>query len=278
MGNRLATVRQGSGTRAALVDGDELQLLSYVDAGEALRATTLDRMEQAVIGETVTVADADFAPLIPQPSKVICVGLNYRDHILEMGREPPDAPTWFAKFAGALVGHGDRLELPSMEVSTKVDWEVELAVVIGRPVRYATPAEAFDAIAGYTVLNDISMRDWQTRSIQFLAGKTFERCTPVGPWLIGTDELGDGSGLHVRCAVNGDVKQNSNTDELVFGPVDLVADFSTVITLEPGDIIATGTPGGVGAARTPPEFLDDGDVVVTEIDRVGRLENTCHRP
>ncbi len=275
---KLATVRTESGTAAAIVSDDAVSLLSYHDAGAALRAAPMNAMDQARTGAELDVQEVTFAPPVPHPSKIICVGLNYRDHVEEMGRELPTAPTCFAKFAGALIGATDTIEMPPAEVSDSVDWEVELTVVIGSPVRNATAAEAMGAIAGYTVLNDVSMRDWQTRSIQFLAGKTWEHCTPVGPWIVSTDVLGDGSGLAVSCEVNGVNKQLSNTDHLVFGAVDLVQDLSKVITLEPGDLIATGTPGGVGAGRNPKEFLEDGDVLTTTIEGIGTLTNRCRRP
>ncbi|MGI9609787.1 MAG: fumarylacetoacetate hydrolase family protein, partial [Acidimicrobiia bacterium] len=274
---KLATVRTMSGTAAAMVDDESVSLLSYDDAGSALRSAPMSALGQARTGIELGLDEVTFAPVIPEPTKIICVGLNYRDHVEEMGRELPTAPTCFAKFAGALIGASDTVEMPAADVSNSVDWEVELTVVIGSPVRNATANEAMAAIAGYTVLNDVSMRDWQTRSIQFLAGKTWEHCTPVGPWVVGKEVLGDGSGLGVSCEVNGITKQSSNTDNLVFGAVDLVQDLSKVITLEPGDLIATGTPGGVGAGRDPKEFLQDGDVLTTTIEGIGTLINPCRR-
>ena len=156
-----------------------------------------------------------------------------------------------------------------------VDWEAELALVIGTETRHASAAEASAAIAGYCILNDLTARDWQRRTSQFLAGKTFEGLTPVGPELVSADEVGDGRGLAIGCEVAGEVKQAGNTSELVFGPVDLVQDLSKTITLEVGDIIATGTPGGVGFARDPQEFLRPGSVVRTTIQGLGELRNTC---
>ncbi len=272
---KLATLRTAVGTSAALIEGDDALLLSYNDAGEALRAASFAKLGQAVTGESVPLAKAEFAPVVPRPSKIICVGLNYADHIAEMGNAAPSAPTCFAKFAEALIGPADRIHLPAPDISAMVDWEVELAVVIGSSVRHASVSEARQAIAGYTVLNDISMRDWQKRTSQFLLGKTWEHATPVGPWITGADELDDGSGLAVQCSVNGMTKQQSNTSELVFGAVDLVSEISKVITLAPGDIIATGTPGGVGFGRDPQEFLADGDLVETEIEGIGKLTNYC---
>ncbi len=272
---KLATLRTAVGTTAALIEEDTALLLSYNDAGAALSAAPFDKLTQAFTGESIPLADAQFAPVVPRPSKIICVGLNYADHIAEMGNATPSAPTCFAKFAEALIGAADPIHLPAPAISAMVDWEVELAVVIGSPVRHASVSEARRAIAGFTVLNDISMRDWQKRTSQFLLGKTWENATPIGPWITGTDELDDGSGLAIRCSVNGTIKQESNTNELVFGAVDLVSEISKVITLSPGDIIATGTPGGVGFGREPQEFLAEGDLVETEIDGIGKLANKC---
>ena len=274
---KLGTIRTDAGSSAVLIDDDTVAELGYTDAGDALRAAPLASLHQARTGREWGLPEVSFAPLVPNPSKIICVGLNYRDHVEEMGREIPAAPTCFAKFSGALIGATDDIEIPSADVSAAVDWEVELTVVIGASVRNASASTALQSIAGYTVMNDISMRDWQRRSIQFLAGKTWEHCTPLGPWLVGADELGDGSGLAVSCDVNGVNKQSSNTDHLIFTAVDLVQDLSKVITLEPGDIIATGTPGGVGAGRDPQEFLKNGDVVTTTIEGIGSLTNTCRQ-
>ncbi len=279
---KLATIRTngnshatGGDTAAALIDGDEAILLSYTDAGTALAAASLASLDQATTGESIPLERVRFASVLPHPGKIICVGLNYADHIAEMGNEAPAAPTCFSKYAGALIGHGDDIHLPPSDISAMVDWEVELTVVVGSPVRNASAVEAQAAIAGYTVMNDISMRDWQKRTSQFLMGKTWEHATPLGPWIVGTDELGDGSGLAVSCSVGGVSKQQSTTDELVFSAIDLVQYISTVITLEPGDIIATGTPGGVGFGRNPKEFLNDGDVVETTIEGIGTLTNRC---
>jgi acylpyruvate hydrolase len=214
----------------------------------------------------------DYAPLVPAPEKILCVGQNYRDHIAEMGNEPPAYPTVFAKFASALVGAHDDIVLPA--VSDAVDYEAELTVVIGTPVRHATPEQARAAIAGYTVMNDVSVRDWQYRTSQFLQGKTFDATTPLGPWLVTPDELPEG-GWDIGTVVDGETRQRSSTAELVFGAVDLVGYLSTIMTLRPGDVIATGTPGGVGHARRPPRYLTDGATVVTTVAGVGECRNVC---
>ena len=274
---RLVTIRIGGATRAGRVSGDEIVLLDAPDVRAVLEAgpVTVGRVPVAEAGGAVALAGADLAPVVPAPDKIICVGLNYRDHAAETNMPLPTAPIYFAKYRRALTGPYDPIRLPPPEVSSRADWEVELAVVIGRGVRNASPAEAAAAIAGFTVLNDVSIRDWQTRTSQFLAGKTFEGSTPVGPALVTTDEIGDGRGVDVSCTVDGVTKQSSNTDQLVFGPADIVADLSTIMTLDPGDIIATGTPGGVGMARNPEEWLTPGAVVRTAIEGLGEMVNTC---
>lgn len=273
----LVTVRIDGATRAGRISGDQIVLLDAPDVRAVLEAgpVTGGHLAVAETSETLHLAGADLAPPVPAPDKIICVGSNYMDHILETGKQPPEFPIYFAKFRGALTGPRDPISLPRPEVSTNADWEAELAVVIGRPVRDATEQEALDAMAGFTVLNDVSVRDWQGRTSQFLAGKTFEGSTPLGPALVTADEVGDGSGLAISCEIDGVVKQSSNTSQLVFGPAKLVADLSTIITLVPGDVIATGTPGGVGLARTPQEWLTPGAVVRTAIEGLGELVNTC---
>ena len=269
---RFATIRRGATSAVVRVDGERAtEIDGAADVGELLADPGWRRRAEQANGATVDVSSLDFAPLVLRPDKVVCVGLNYRNHILETGREPPEYPTLFAKFRSSLIGAHDEIELhPKIK---SLDWEAELAVVIGSAVRDADDDEAEAAIAGYTVLNDVSARDWQNRTLQWLQGKTFERSTPVGPWLATTDEF-DGKRGAITCAVNGETMQESDVSDLVFGPVALVSYISTIVTLQPGDIIATGTPGGVGAARTPPRFLAAGDVVVTRVEGLGELQNT----
>lgn len=272
----LVTLRHDGGTRAGRVEQDQVVLLDGSSVKDILEAPAgLAEAASADGGQTIPLAEADLAPVIPKPDKIVCVGVNYRDHIEEMGRTVPDHPTYFAKYARALTGPHDDIVLPDPETSTSIDWECELAVIIGKETRHVAAGDVLDHIAGFCVLNDVSVRDWQRRTVQFLAGKTFESLTPVGPSLVTTDQVGDGSGLALSTTVNGVIKQESNTSHLVFNAIDIVADLSRVMTLDPGDIIATGTPGGVGAARTPPEFLKPGDVLVTSIEGVGTLTNTC---
>jgi acylpyruvate hydrolase len=272
---RLATIRTGDGTHAVRVDGDTLIELDARDVGDLLRAgSAVGMLEGVPTGVEHDLDTADFAPVVLDPGKIICLGLNYEEHILEMGRELPHYPTLFAKYTEALIGARDAIVLP--RVSDAVDWEVELALVIGQSVRHASAEEAADAIAGFTVANDISMRDYQTRTIEFLQGKTFEHSTPVGPWLVSPDEVGGvRPDLVVRCEVDDVLRQHSRTGKLVFTAVDVVQYMSDIVTLHPGDLILTGTPGGVGFGMDPPVYLQPGQVVRTTIEGIGELVNEC---
>jgi acylpyruvate hydrolase len=208
---------------------------------------------------------------VTEPGKMICVGHNYREHILEMKRELPPFPVVFAKFANTVIGPQD--DIPYYPISEQLDYEAEFAFVIGKRARNVSQAEALDYVAGYTIANDVTYRDIQRRTLQWLQGKTVEGSAPMGPWLITSDELQNPSGLEVVLTVNGEERQRSNTANLVFSVPYLVEFLSNLMTLEPGDVILTGTPGGVGVAREPQVFLKDGDVVKIEIDQIGALEN-----
>jgi acylpyruvate hydrolase len=210
------------------------------------------------------------APL-PRPAKVVCCGLNYADHIRETGRELPSHPTLFAKYADSLVGPADEVRLPR---GLQVDWEAELAVVVGATLRRADRATAAAGIAGYTVANDVSVRDWQYRTLQWFQGKAWDGSTPTGPVVVTADEVDPRAGLTVTCRVNGEEVQRDSTSTLVFDAPDLLAYISTFTVLRPGDLVLTGTPGGVGSARDPQRFLADGDVLETEIEGIGLLRNT----
>jgi acylpyruvate hydrolase len=270
---RFATIRTGAGTTAARLDSGALIPLDASDVG-ALLATGDPASVPARAGAVpVPVTDADFAPVVTNPSKVICVGLNYRTHIAETGRELPEYPTLFAKFAETLMGPNDDLVLPA--VSEKVDWEVELAVIVGTPVYRAAKDEALAAIAGYAASNDVSMRDWQRRTLQWQAGKMFSHSTPVGPYLVTPDEVDHAADLEIRCEVDGDVMQLARTSDLLFTPADIVAYTSQVITLRPGDLLLTGTTGGVGDARKPPVYLGPGQVLRSYVEELGECLNHC---
>lgn len=271
---KLATIRtEGgtSGTMAVRVDeanGRAVEL-GAADVGELLAGPDWRARARAATGREHELAGLDYAPLVVRPEKVLCVGLNYQSHILEMGRELPEYPTLFAKFARSLIGAADDVALPAG--SEAVDWEAELGVVIGAEVRHATRKQARAAIAGYTVVNDVTARDFQNRTKQWLQGKMFEASTPVGPWL----ETDIPAAAEISCTVDGEKMQQSDISDLVFDPTTLVEYISSIITLVPGDLITTGTPGGVGHARTPPRYLGEGSELVTRIEGIGECRNTC---
>jgi len=224
---------------------------------------------------TRRVAEPDGLP-IPRPGKIICVGLNYRDHAKESGLELPSAPLLFAKWPSALIGDGRAIELP--DTSNEVDYEAELGVVVGRGGRRISEGQALEHVAGYLCLNDVSARDVQFADRQWTRGKSFDTFCPVGPRLIPPEQVGDPQDLRVRCFVNGEMMQDGSTRDMIFGVAEIIAHASRSITLEIGDVIATGTPAGVGWARTPQRFLQDGDIVAVEIERVGTLSNPVVRP
>ncbi|MFF4966111.1 fumarylacetoacetate hydrolase family protein [Streptomyces sp. NPDC001037] len=269
---KLATIRTADGTRAVRLDGDVHVDLGHADLGELFAEDGWQDKAAAASGTTYPAAGADFAPVVPNPSKIVCVGHNYTGHIKEMGRELPSHPTLFPKFADTLLGANDDIVRPAE--TDALDWEVELTVVIGKEVRRADERQAADAIAGFTVMNDISVRDWQFRTVEWTQGKIWQASTPVGPYVVTPDEVGGvRPALEVRTVVDGQVMQRDDTGTLLFDPVFLVRYVSTVITLRPGDIIATGTPAGVGNAHDPKVFLLPGQTVVTEIAGLGACAN-----
>ncbi|GAB89595.1 fumarylacetoacetate hydrolase family protein [Gordonia rhizosphera NBRC 16068] len=269
---RFATVRTPDGPRVLMDRDGTVVQLPFASLRAALEAGVHERADSFDGCETVA-GPVDLAPVVADPGKIICVGHNYRAHILEMGHPLPEVPNVFSKFATALVGPQDPITLWSE--STDWDWEAELALVIGRRVHGADMDEARAAIAGYTVANDISARDWQRRTSQWLLGKTFDTTTPVGPWLVSPDEVDHAADLEITCTVDGQVVQRSSTADLLFGPAELVSYLSTVMTLHPGDLVLTGTPAGVGAGRDPQVFLRAGQTVQTEIAGLGACANEC---
>jgi 2-keto-4-pentenoate hydratase/2-oxohepta-3-ene-1,7-dioic acid hydratase in catechol pathway len=208
---------------------------------------------------------------IPRPGKIVCVGLNYRDHAAEAGMDLPGAPLLFAKWPNTLVGHGDPVVLPPE--STQVDYEAELGVVIGKTARRVSERDALDRIAGYICVNDVSARDLQFADGQWTRGKSPDTFCPVGPGLVPREEIDDPQALAIRCIVNGKALQDSSTAQMIFSVAEIIAYASQVITLEPGDLIATGTPAGVGVFRDPKVMLQDGDEVSVEIEGLGTLTN-----
>jgi acylpyruvate hydrolase len=273
----LATIHTDHGPRAAVLREDEAVLVDgYPDVGALLRDghTGMDAAQRARIDGDGRPFDAeDLLRPILAPEAVVCVGLNYRTHILEMGRELPTEPTLFSKLPRALTDPYADVELPA--ASDRIDYEAELAAVIGKGGRDIAVEDAWDHVAGLTVLNDVTARDFQRRTIQWFAGKTFQASTPIGPWIVTTDELGDLGDRELRLTVNGQERQRAWLDDLVFDVPTLVADLSRIVELQPGDIIATGTPGGVGEPQG--FFLRDGDIVEVSIDGIGTIRNTFRR-
>ncbi len=281
---RLATLSTAAGPRAAVLADDHLIDLHATDAQlpagvRALLAGGPDALRAAAAAARsphavrVPVAQATLLPPVPDPPKILCIGLNYRDHAIEGGKAIPTEPVLFAKFSNTLIAPGQPIRLP--QVSKKVDYEAELVVVIGRRGKDIPEDRAFAHVAGYTVGHDVSARDWQFRGEerQWTIGKTFDTFAPTGPYLVTADEVPDPHRLPVRLRLNGQTMQDSNTREFIFTVPQLLAYLSQVVTLEPGDLIFTGTPPGVGAARKPPVFLKPGDVVEVEIEGVGVLRN-----
>ncbi|MDF0517923.1 fumarylacetoacetate hydrolase family protein [Bradyrhizobium yuanmingense] len=248
-------------------------------AGCATLRQLLEAGRLAEAARLTASADSDqpldkisFAPVIPDPGKIICVGLNYRDHVAETGRTVTEKPALFARFACSQVGHLQPIVKPG--VSDDFDYEGELALVIGKAGRHIPPGRALDHVAGYSCYNEGSIRDWQRHTSQFLAGKTFAESGSFGPWLVTTDEIPDPSKLTLQTRLNGKVVQDTTTDLLITAIPELIAYVSTICPLVPGDVIVTGTPGGVGAKRTPPLWMRPGDTVEVEISGIGILRNT----
>ena len=285
---KLVTFTHNGTTRAgALVEGDlvvdlhaadvsipgTLLELLQADGDAMLRAKEIARRAKDVAtGATdgIALTDVMLEAPIPRPGKALAIGLNYRDHAEETGQEIPKHPIVFAKVTTCITGPGTPIHIP--RVSSMVDWEGELCFVTGKTARYVEREDALDYVAGYMIGNDVSVRDWQSHAATWTTGKGFDTHGPIGPWLVTSDEV-DGSDLHIQTFVNDVLKQDSTTAQLIFGVPDLVAYLSSAFTLEPGDVVFTGTPSGVGVARRPREFLKPGDTVRIEIEGLGTLEN-----
>jgi 2-keto-4-pentenoate hydratase/2-oxohepta-3-ene-1,7-dioic acid hydratase in catechol pathway len=208
---------------------------------------------------------------VPRPPKVMGIGMNYGTHVEEMGRPRPEHQVWFNKQRTCVIGPSDAIEIPV--VSAQVDYEGELAFVIGRRCRHVAAADAASVIAGFTIMNDVSVRDWQWRSPTWTMGKSFDTHGPLGPWIVTPDDVPDPHGLRLRTWVNGELRQDASTDDMIFSCWAMVEELSAVFTLEPGDVVSTGTPAGVGASFDPPKWLVAGDTVRIEVEGVGTLEN-----
>ena len=267
---RFASCAAGTRRFAALGEDDVLRPLR--DVAELGRDTPSEVLaDPPLTDERIPLADARLLPVVPHPGKVICLGLNYRAHVDEGLFEVPEYPTMFPKFTETLIGAGDPILLPPE--SSAPDYEAELAFVIGRSVRRVDRASALDAVAGYTAANDVTMRDYQYRTRQWLPGKTWAGTAPLGPYLVTADEVGDPHALDIALELNGERMQTGNTSQFIFDIPTIVSTISEFLPLSPGDVVLTGTPSGVGYHRDPKVLLRDGDRVAVVIERVGRLEN-----
>jgi 2-keto-4-pentenoate hydratase/2-oxohepta-3-ene-1,7-dioic acid hydratase in catechol pathway len=278
---RLATFTEGETTRIGIVEGDEIvdlaraapglptDMLGFLEAGGAAAAVARSAARSGVARFALGAVRLE-APIL-RPPKILAVGLNYRDHIAETGAKTPEVPIIFNKQSTAVIGPASAVHRPPE--STQLDYEGELGIVIGRRCRRVAREHADGVIAGYTIVNDVSVRDWQRRVATMTMGKSWDTHCPLGPWIVSADEIGDPHRLTIETSVDGEIRQRSNTSELLFDCRALVEHLSTVFTLEPGDVISTGTPGGVGAAMDPPRWLEPGNVVRVSIEGIGTLES-----
>jgi 2-keto-4-pentenoate hydratase/2-oxohepta-3-ene-1,7-dioic acid hydratase in catechol pathway len=258
--DRIADLRDHAATR----DG----LAAVLEGGAAARTALADAANGA---PRLALADVTLLAPIARPPKFLAIGLNYRDHIAEAGLEPPSFPVFFNKQTTCVIGPGEAIHRP--RVSTLLDYEGELGIVIGRRCRHVPRERAHEVIGGYLVVNDVTVRDWQLRSPTMTMGKSFDTHGPIGPWLVTADEIPDPQALAIKTWVNGELVQDGSTKDMVFDCAQQIEHLSTAFTLEPGDIVSTGTPAGVGIVRKPPLLLKAGDVVRVEVERVGVLEN-----
>jgi len=277
---KLATFTHEGATRIGVVDADRIvdlaaaapelsrEMVAFLEAGEPALKTA---REAVGTGPFLPLADVRLEAPVLRPPKFLAVGLNYADHVRESGIDTPKHPTIFNKQSTCVTGPTDPIHVP--RASHVVDYEGELGFVIGRRCRHVSREEAPSVIAGYTIVDDVTVRDWQLRIPTWTMGKSFDTHGPTGPWIVTPDEIGDPHALRLRTWVNGELRQDSNTKELIFDCFALVEHFSTAFTLEPGDVIATGTPAGVGIAMKPPKLLVAGDVVRIEIEGIGSIEN-----
>jgi 2-keto-4-pentenoate hydratase/2-oxohepta-3-ene-1,7-dioic acid hydratase in catechol pathway len=275
---RLLTYDAGDGPRAGLLEDDRVvdawALLGEPHRGSLRELIAAGRVAElrGRLGDTGApshpLSSVQLLPPIPDPDKIVCIGLNYRKHAAEVGvTDPPEMPTIFAKYPNALVADGATVKVPT----AKTDYEAEVAFVVGKQAKDVHEAEALDYVAGYTLLNDLSARDLQGATPQWMPGKVFDGSAPCGPHLVTPDEAGPADAIRIRLALNGEEMQNGATDDLIFSVPQLVAQLSSLMTLEPGDIVSTGTPEGVGMGRKPRVWLQDGDEIVIESPTLGRL-------
>ncbi len=278
---KLATFTHDGATRIGVVMGEQVvdlatvapglprDMVAFLPAGGAAMAAA--RHAESAASGRLALADVRLRAPVLRPPKFLAIGLNYADHVKESGLEPLAVPVFFNKQTTCVAGPFDPIHLP--RVSPLLDYEGELAFVIGRRCRHVPRDRAHEVIAGYLVVNDVSVRDWQLRTPTMTMGKSFDTHGPMGPWLVTPDEIGDPHALELRTWVNGELRQHSNTRHLIYDCLAQVEHLSTAFTLEPGDVVTTGTPAGVGGAMSPPRFLRAGDVVRIEIEKIGAIEN-----
>jgi ureidoglycolate lyase len=267
-------VRIGALRGQAVVDLSDMivgaaDMLNVIANWDSLKG---EAERRAASASTTSLSEVRLLAPVARPGKIFAIGLNYADHIAESGLPAPKHQVWFSKAVTCINGPYDPIELPL--ASSSLDYEVELVVVIGRRAKHVPAERARDVMFGFCVGNDVSVREWQLNTSQWVLGKSFDTHAPIGPWIVTTDELGDPHRLELTCLVNGEVRQHSNTRHMVFNVFDQIAHLSRAMTLEPGDLIFTGTPGGVGATMKPPVFLKVGDRVRAEIEGIGFIENT----
>jgi 2-keto-4-pentenoate hydratase/2-oxohepta-3-ene-1,7-dioic acid hydratase in catechol pathway len=267
---KLVTFRHNGGTHVGSVSGDSVSVLPFSDMFAALGAG-IDGLKAATPTGTLALSDVKILAPIPRPQKLICIGLNYRDHAIESNMEIPKLPTVFNKFATSVIAPGESVVLP--KIAKTPDYEAEFAFVIGKGGRNIPADKWQDHVIGYTIVNDVSARDIQLATSQWLMGKTFDTFAPMGPYITTADEIADPHNLNISLDLNGVTLQNSNTRELIFKIPELVSYLSSVFTLETGDIVSTGTPAGVGFARKPPVLLKPGDNMIVKVEGLGELEN-----
>jgi 2-keto-4-pentenoate hydratase/2-oxohepta-3-ene-1,7-dioic acid hydratase in catechol pathway len=269
---RFVTFKAGQETHPGVISGDAIVDLKPLGFDSVLDVIERGAGHESLIGNArYPLANAQLFAPIPRPRKLICVGLNYRDHAEETGAQIPKVPTIFNKFTTAVIGPGEKVVLP--KVSKAPDYEAEFAFVIGRGGRNIAAEDWQKHVFGYTLVNDVTARDYQRATSQWLMGKTFDTFAPMGPWIVSADEIADPHDLDIQMEINGEVLQDSNTRELIFKIPDLVAFLSSVFTLEPGDVVSTGTPAGVGFARKPPRYLHSGDQMTVRMPAIGELRN-----
>jgi 2-keto-4-pentenoate hydratase/2-oxohepta-3-ene-1,7-dioic acid hydratase in catechol pathway len=281
---RFATIETRTGPKTVVVEGHHYIDLQSVNpllpeglrqilASGLLTLRAVQEASRSPAAKKYDLEGAKLLPPLPDPPKIVCLGLNYADHAREGGAPVPKEPVLFSKYATALIGHGEPIVLPP--VSTEVDYEAELVIVVGKSGRHLTADQAMGYVAGYTIGHDVSARDWQLKKDgkQWMVGKTFDTFAPTGPVLVTADEVPNPHNLGIRLRLNGETMQNSNTNQMIFSVGAILAYLSQVFTLQPGDLIFTGTPAGVGFARKPPVYLHAGDVVEVEIDGLGVLRN-----